>query len=300
MEKISTWLLEESNLALATAFFTLFCIFAYGIFEISNYSYKRKKNIPYNGLKFTTRNITYIAMMIAVSVAVTVVISVTLPITVFPPIRVAFEGIMIKITGMIFGPVVGIIVGLITEILAMIFVPSFIHIAYLLVAVGFGFWSGLASFTFKLKGKKQMYTYSMIVGFILIFTAFMYFILVARDSSDPISFFGFEISSAFFPIFFIIMMSVTLGVISLLTLVLYFTKNGKWLNIVLPILLICTVTEVLSTILLAAWGDNSFMQSGYMSMVVVRLAQTPIKILFNTAVLTTVYSVMKPLIKGAK
>jgi hypothetical protein len=78
-------------------------------------------------------------MMIAVSVSLTVVISVTIPITVFPPIRVAFSGIMVKITGMFFGPIVGIIVGILTESLCLMFVPSYIHIAYFIVSISFGF-----------------------------------------------------------------------------------------------------------------------------------------------------------------
>jgi ECF transporter S component (folate family) len=109
----------------------------------------------YHGIRFTTKNIAYITMFTAISVSITIVISLTIPITVFPPIRVAFEGIMVKITGFIFGPIVGIVVGLITELLVTIFVPSFIHPAYVLVTIAYGFVSGVgASFLRAGKGKE--------------------------------------------------------------------------------------------------------------------------------------------------
>ncbi|WP_035358774.1 ECF transporter S component [[Acholeplasma] multilocale] len=307
MRNISDFLLTGNNLAYVSAGITLVSVLLYIIYTTVDYSYKKKRNIPFKGIKFTTKNITYIAMMVAVSVSITVVISMTLPITVFPPVRVAFEGIMIKITGMIFGPVVGILVGLVTETLAMMFVPSYIHIAYFLVALGFGFWSGLGSFAFDWKGKFRWLTLSIISAFFVIATVSIFFILKTAVQNDDFTpkFFGVEISKAFYPVLFVLMMTITLVVIYILCGVLVITRKSKWLDIVLPIILICAVTEILCSVLLASWGDQGFLgveadDGGYMSMVTLRIVQVPVKILFNTAVLTTVYSVLRPLIRNTK
>ncbi|WP_027063526.1 ECF transporter S component [Mesoplasma seiffertii] len=303
MRAVSDYLLQGHNLAILATWFTFTIAAVYAGGQGFIYKYKKRRNIPYTGMKFNTRNITYISMMVAVSVAITVVISLTLPITVFPPIRVAFEGIMIKITGMIFGPIVGIIVGLATETLTMMFVPSYIHVAYFLVAIGFGFWSGLCSYAFKWVGKRRIFSISLITGVIVLFTGIMWFIF-KNVTLENISFLGIEVNPSFYPYLFLIMMSLTLIVVYILCAVLYLTKKTYWLDTVLPVVLICVVTELICTIIISAWGDSGFFAAGgsnaYISMVVLRVLQVPFKIIFNTAVLTTVYTVLRPLIKNTK
>ncbi|PPE05865.1 ECF transporter S component [Williamsoniiplasma lucivorax] len=301
MNIVNDFLLKDTNMALATAGFTLLSAFLFFLSSALYYNYRKSRQLPYNGLKFTTKNITYIAMMVAVSVSITVVISMTLPITVFPPIRIAFSGIMIKITGLFFGPVVGIIAGLITEGLCIIFIPSYIHIAYLFVALSFGFWAGIVSYTKDWKGKNKWWTFLIINLYTIAFTAIMWFITMNGSHEDAV-FFGIEIPGKFIPALFLIMMGLTLFVIWLIAFVLVALKREHWLEIILPIILLCIVTETLATILLASWGDSKILgipdyQGGYSSMVIVRLLQAPLKIAFNTTVLSTVFWVMKPILK---
>ncbi|KAF5271427.1 hypothetical protein FQR65_LT17605 [Abscondita terminalis] len=142
----------SNNMAIAASALLGVVAFMYIIYNSLSYAILKEK---YHGIRFTTKNIAYITMFTAVSVSVTVVISLTIPVTVFPPIRVAFEGVMIKITGLIFGPIVGLIVGITTEILVMLFVPSFIHPAFTICAVAYGFIAGVgSSFTRAGKGKE--------------------------------------------------------------------------------------------------------------------------------------------------
>ncbi|AVP49532.1 ECF transporter S component [Williamsoniiplasma luminosum] len=301
MGEISNFLLKDTNMAYATAGFTLLSAFLFFLTSALYYNYRKSRQLPYNGLKFTTKNITYIAMMVAVSVSITVVISMTLPVTVFPPIRIAFSGIMIKITGMFFGPIVGFIVGIVTEGLCIIFIPSYIHIAYLFVAISFGFWAGIMSYTTKLKGKNKWWTFSLINLYTIIFTAVMWAITINSDQKDAV-FFGINIPAKLVPSMFLIMMGATLIMVWIFSFVLIGLKKGKWLEIILPIVLLCVVTETLATILLASWGDSEIFgipdyQGGYSSMVIVRLLQTPLKIAFNATVLSTVFYVMRPILK---
>ncbi|ATZ19078.1 hypothetical protein ESOMN_v1c06960 [Williamsoniiplasma somnilux] len=293
-------LLSGNNLAYASISLLGICLFGFVIFESTKYWHNKRRNIPYNGLKFTTKNIGYIAMMIAVSVSVTVVISITLPVTVFPPIRVAFTGIMIKITGLFFGPIVGIIVGLSTEMLCLMFVPSYIHIAYFFVSIGFGFWAGISSYTTKLKNKNRWITFGLINAYTIGFTIMMYFITSSLGEASAI--FGIQIAADILPLVFVIFMAVTLVIIWVLTFTLEILKKTKWLEYVLPVILLCIITETLCTLLIASWGDSGFLglpanSNGYMSMVVTRLLMVPVKIIFNTTVLTTVTVVLRPLVK---
>ncbi|ATZ16701.1 hypothetical protein JN01_0077 [Entomoplasma freundtii] len=302
MSKVSDFLLKNTNMAYMTIAFTGICILLYSVTYLLNFQYHRLTGLKWKGLKFDTRNLAIIAMMIAVSVSTTVVISVTIPITVFPPIRVAFSGIMVKITGLFFGPIVGLIVGILTECICLMFVPSYIHIAYFCVSLSFGFWAGVASYTLKWRGKKIWLTFGLITAYMVAFTLTLFTIEMNNPNINDTLFMGIKISGYFAPYMFLIMMGITLLIIWTITLGLLALRKQRWLEIVLPIILLCIITETLATILLASWGDSQILgipsyQGGYSSMILIRLFQTPIKITFNTAVLSTVYMVMKPIIK---
>ena len=129
------------------ALFLMYCCYSGFIYKF----YPRH----YYGIRFTTKNIAYITLLSAVSVSVTVIVSIVFPVTVFPPIRIAFEGLMIKIAGFIFGPIVGFMSGIITDLLCLMFVPSYIHIAYLIVVASFGFLSGLVGSLNRAVGKHK-------------------------------------------------------------------------------------------------------------------------------------------------
>ncbi|UKS54487.1 ECF transporter S component [Mycoplasma feriruminatoris] len=306
MDKFRHLLLDGHNLAVTSLCITLSAILIYSIFRLARARFKNYGSGFHisNKVKFSTRKITYLAMMVGVSVATTTVISLTLPITVLPPIRVAFEGVMIKITGMIFGPFVGLTVGLVTELLTLMFVPSYIHVAYLIVAFSFGFWSGMTSYAFKFK--KNWLTLTVITTFLLVAAGIMFWLMQGMKQINPeTSLFGIKIPADIYPFLFLIMISITLAVIYGLVFVLHIKKRHNWLNVMLPIVLLCVISEILVTVLVAAWGDyqmlglrnSSGSENPYITMVVVRIIQIPIKIFFNTAILTTVYIVLRPLIK---
>lgn len=324
---ISNWLLKGNNLALATMGFVGAIMLLYIIYNsLAFYILKER----YHGIRFTTRNIAYITMFAAISVSVTIVISLTVPITVFPPIRVAFEGIMVKITGFIFGPIVGILVGLITELLVTIFVPSFIHPAFIFITVAYGFVSGVgASFLRAGKGKEWIMM-GLIHLFVIIFGAFMYFIIGAY--TENISVLGFEMSPKVYQYLFIGILASVLVVVWIITFVIKIrehkrirkaldelkkrnpivdfekekkevirTNKDRILRNLLPIILFATASEFIVTTLISAWGDSEFLgiksDGGYTTMVISRLVQAPVKIIFNSFVLFFTYTAVRPLIR---
>ncbi|ATG97671.1 ECF transporter S component [Mesoplasma lactucae] len=299
MHKISDYLLTNNNMAHVAIYFLVGLIALFLIFQVLKNLFYRGSNV--RGFHFTTKNITYIAMMVAVSTTVTVVISLTLPITVFPPIRIAFEGIMVKIAGMFFGPLVGIIVGLITELITIMFVPSYIHVAYLIVAVGFGFLSGLTSYFQRLTGRKKWWTFLAINLFIIAYGVVLG--LITSYYNEDVKLFGVDIAPEYYTYVFIGSIGLSLVLVWVVVGVFLIMKKGYLLDIVLPIILMCVVTEYCVTTLIGSWGDVSFLgiprdTGGYTSILMVRLLQSPIKIVFNTLVLSTVFYILRPLVKS--
>ncbi|AGR40726.1 ECF transporter S component [Spiroplasma taiwanense] len=295
MEKISKWLLEGNNLAYAMSAFIAFFIFLYFIYNAGSYLILKER---YHGIRFTTKNIAYITMFTAINVSVTVVISLTIPITVFPPIRIAFEGVMVKITGFIFGPIIGVLVALITEVLVMIFVPSFIHPAFIIVIICYGFIAGIGSSFLRLGKGYNWVTMSLINVFLIIFAVFMTFIIDSyQDSVNIIG--DWKISSEAYKWFFLGSILICIFAIWFFYLVLLLKGHRKTLHVLLPIILFATAAEYLVTASISAWGDAGFLgiEGGYVAMFIGRLAQAPFKIIYNSAVLYFTYRVVAPLIK---
>ncbi|SYV94871.1 Uncharacterised protein, partial [Mycoplasma putrefaciens] len=65
--------------------------------------------------------------------------------------------------------------------------------------------------------------------------------------------FGIKVQADVFPYLFLIVMGVTLCVIYLVAFGLWIRKKEKWLDVILPVILICVITEILVTVLVAAW-----------------------------------------------
>ncbi|QEH61229.1 hypothetical protein SCHIN_v1c00310 [Spiroplasma chinense] len=301
MQKFAETLLQGNNLAYFMSAFIGIFIFIYIGYNTLSYRILKER---YHGIRFTTKNIAYMTMFTAVSVSVTVVILLTAPITVFPPIRIAFEGVMVKITGFIFGPIVGVIVGLITELLVMIFVPSFIHPAFMITIVFYGFVAGIGS-SFLRIGKGNNWIIMTVINTFLIGFAFVMTYIIDLASFETISVFGFEMSKQVFKWVFIGSIIACVFVVWTLALVTLATGRKKALSTLLPIVLFATASEYLVTSIISAWGDYEFLglsgnevnTNGYIIMLMSRLVQAPLKILFNTAVLYYTYKAVSPLVK---
>lgn len=284
--------------------FVLYCLYNGYI-----YTFHRKH---YKGIRFTTKNIAYITMLSAVSVSVTIVISIIFPITVFPPIRIAFEGLMIKICGYLFGPIVGFLSGVITDALCLLFVPSYIHIAYLIVVASFGFLAGLIGSLNRSVGKQKWIIMLFINGFLIAFGALSCLSIAYSDfSSHGVNlFFGLYASKT--ALIYIIVFGTGGTVVFLWLLYLFMLtthRKSRW-NELLPIIALCVVTEYWVTGLISSWGDIAFLTlsqnvsgvttatvNGYGITLLARIAMAPPKIMFNIAVIYVTYRTVSPLIK---
>ncbi|WP_339020952.1 hypothetical protein [Spiroplasma endosymbiont of Atherix ibis] len=298
MNNISKWLLEGNNMAYAMAVFIGFFIILYFLYNGMSFWILKER---YHGIRFTTKNIAYITMFTAINVSVTVVISLTIPVTVFPPIRIAFEGVMVKITGFIFGPIIGVLVALITEVLVMIFVPSFIHPAFIIVIICYGFIAGIGSSFLRL-GKGYNWVPVLLINlFLIVFAAFMVFVIDAYPDGQKITVLSFQVDKETYKWIFLGSIIACLGTFWIIYLVLLFKGQMKILHVLLPIILFATASEYLVTAVISAWGDAGFLgipsEGGYTAMFIGRLIQAPLKIIFNSAILFLTYKAVAPLIK---
>lgn len=285
----------------------LLMVIAYIILNAISMAVKKER---YQGIRFTTKNIAYITMFSAVSVAATVVISLTIPVTVLPPIRVAFEGLMIKISGFIFGPVIGVLCGLITELLVMLFVPSLIHPAYIITIIAFGFISGLVGELRNLFRTKPWIILIITHIFIISFGVSAILLTEFAPSFEGIPK-GYVPFKKGVPIRkWIMEMIIAFGI--LLTLItlwstwfyyVFWKKDIDSFNNIVPIILLAVINEYIVTVLIASWGDVYLLTGGnsnpndYGLAMIPRLAMAPLKIIFNTAIIYITWKTVRPLIK---
>ena len=277
------------------AIFLIYCVY--------NGFYYVFRPAQYQGIRFTTKNIAYITMLSAVSVTVTIVVSITFPITVFPPIRIAFEGLMVKITGYIFGPIVGLMSGVITDALALLFVPSYIHIAYIIVIASFGFLSGCISSFNKAVGRHKFVLTIFINAFLVAIGLFACLVTYYSNTSSIELFKGLHVSK----LVLIYALAFGVGGTILLFWITYFgvrlRRDGinKW-NDILPIICLAVITEYWVTTFISAWGDIAFLSAsegsskGYGATMIGRIVMAPPKVAFNTIVIYVTYRAVHGLI----
>lgn len=279
-------------------FFIIYCIYN-SLYYLINPKY-------YHGIRFTTKNIAYITMLSAVSATIAIVISITIPITVFPPVRITFEGLLVKISGFIFGPIVGLLSGIITDLIVMLFVPSYLHIAYIIVIASYGFLSGCASSINIAVGKHKWVLFILTNIFILIFGIFAGLITWYSPLEIITLFAGLEISKI---ILIYIIIFGTGGTIIIIWIIMffcfYFNKTKKRYWDLVAIIMLAVINEYWVTTLISAWGDIAFLTisqnknigiDGYGVTMITRLSMAPIKVLFNSTIIYITYSTIEPLI----
>ena len=252
----------------------------------------------YKGVRFTTKNIAYITMLSSVSVVATIIVSIIIPITVLPPIRIAFEGLMIKITGYMFGPIIGIICAAVTDILVMLFVPSYISVYYMFCIIFTGFLAGIAGI-FKIKLKDySLIIFALINFFIILFAGGgMYIVISGKQSSYSMS--GIIVNKYVFAS--IMGGGGILGLLSIYVVLFYYLLKKEIYRIkeILPIILLAVVAEYVTTVLIASYADMTLFDPNakdYGVTAIMRIVQAPIKIIINSIIIYVTWRTVNPLI----
>ncbi len=265
---------------------------------LMNSFWKWFRKDKYKGVRFTTKNIAYITMLSSVSVVATIIVSITIPITVLPPIRIAFEGLMIKITGYMFGPIIGIICATVTDILVMLFVPSYISIYYMFCIIFTGFLGGIAGIL-KVQLKDHPWVIFTLINFFIILFAGggMYIVISGKQSSYLMS--GINVNK--YALASIMGGGGILALVSIYSVLLYYLLKKEIYRIkeILPIILLAVVAEYVTTVLIASYADMTLFNPNskdYGVTAIMRIVQAPIKIIINSIIIYITWRTVNPLI----
>ncbi len=265
---------------------------------LMNSFWKWFRKDKYKGVRFTTKNIAYITMLSSVSVVATIIVSITIPITVLPPIRIAFEGLMIKITGYMFGPIIGIICAAVTDILVMLFVPSYISVYYMFCIIFTGFLAGIAGI-FKVKLKDYPWVIFALINFFIIFFAGggMYIVILGKQSSYSMS--GIIVNK--YVLASIMGGGGIIGLLSIYSVLFYYLLKKEIYRIkeILPIILLAVVAEYVTTVLIASYADMTLFDPNakdYGVTAIMRIVQAPLKIIINSIIIYVTWRTVNPLI----
>lgn len=262
--------------------------------------WKWLKKDNYQGVRFTTKNIAYMTMLTSVSVVATIIVSITIPITVLPPVRIAIEGLMIKITGYMFGPIVGIICAAITDLLVMLFVPSYINPVYIFCVVLTGFIAGVAG-VLKVKLRKSPWIIFILINLFMILFSIGGAYIAWMSPTENISLGSSLVINKYVVAGIIGFGGVATLVIIYLTLLWYWKKGRtQRVNELLPIVLLAVVSEYMVTVMIAAYADMSLISpnkvSDYGLTMLSRAAMAPAKIIINSIIIYITWRTVNPLI----
>jgi riboflavin transporter len=254
----------------------------------------------------TTKNICYMSMLISISVVVTVIFTFFVPLMVLPPLRISVEGLMIKIAGYIFNPLFGIICALITDIILILFIPSYVDYYYIFSVVLIGFFAGTAGSLNKLlKKTKFSKNYFSFCFFLVHFAIFLFFglnILNFCLINNKEIFVTNSFSLSKFWIIFIFIFLPFLNLVVIYGILYYFynyVKNNDFDQLI-TIILFVFMSEILITFLVTSYADlrlANLEKNKYGYALILRLVQTPFKLLINVIVVNLTIKMVKPLIK---
>lgn len=276
---------------------------------------KKRQLFKHLSLKKQIRNIVTISLFSAIATAVLIFFSRINNITLIPAVRVAFEGVLVKISGFIFGPIVGLISAFVTELTVIIFIPTYFHYNYLLVLMAFGFFAGL------IKVFRQNYLtdfwaiVSLYLGiiFFIIFTIWFFISNLNDHQYTQFNFqtwmqkfkakYFFETAIDFNTFLFWINMLVFVILLVMVSVVFFTrTKSNFFLKTIVEnrssiigVLCLTIFAEYLISVFIASkanstvFGENA---NNYRMLFISAASFAPIKIFINTIIILSVYRIM--------
>ena len=248
----------------------------------------------------TNKKITYVAMLTTASVVIVIILASTTPLLAFPTARIAFEGVLVKLTGLLFGPIIGMITGAVTEFLVTLLRPSYLHWGYTLAIILYGLLGGIAHYIKQVKLHQVMLSNFLIAG--IIFVAMIIgTVLIYSISGNEIKVIG----PIYLPKWFAAIMLISASSLSLLFALfipLYLKARGfnNELVEISPILLLAVLTEYFVAITIIPIADVQTLGLNYIVTLVPRIVIAPFEIIANTFVIYTVYKLLGPIISTSE
>ena len=277
------------------------------------YFWSTKKSFRSYSLNLQIRSILGVALLSAVSVAVVFVFSRFSSIMVIPSVRVAFEGVLVKIAGFLFGPIIGIASAIVTEIAVLVFIPTYFYYKFLLILISFGAFSGLVRVFLTAKAKKGWLLLIIYLGTLLFFGLTIFFFYTGLERENSLSFLDWENFIFYFEQQYLTKFNLqTIGFYSNLIIFFFFFvflflaayylntggKDWKWIKRrtlleLLPIIVLTLFSEYFISVFIATNANSAVFGETSKSVFLLFMGAiviAPIKIIINTIV---VYSVWK-------
>ncbi len=254
------------------------------------------KLFQFKKLKLTTREITFGAIFAASTVAFVILLITYVPLVAYPTVRVAFEGVLIKMAGYLFGPLIGVLSGGIAELLVNLLRPTYFHYSWTITIILYGLFAGIIRYM-NAKSKEPEKLFFVITGLIsIIFTSIFTGLILHNGYIPPV--FGIQFDKI--QIILIVLITQFL-IIGMLPFFSFLTKTifKKWRNFyldILPIFLLSVFTGYFLTIPITPLGDTHILQVSYLSLFLVYIVTSPLNIIGNIIVIYLVYKIMYPFI----
>lgn len=266
-------------------------------------------NCYYQGTTFAqkylqTKNITYLAVMIAMSVSLTIIGSVLLPAMIVPVVKISFQGLILKITGLLFGPLLGAFAALTSDLLVIMFIPVVIHPIYMTTIILVGFFSGLTSFIinmafFKKSHWNLLMSATILIATVMIIATLIMFFWYGESNMNKNITVDIAGEKTFQLTYFILIFNGNLLFLIICAWCswLFFKKTNKLhlLNSFIAILILCWLNEFIGITITSGADAALFKKSGgstYQLWAASRFCLAPIKIFVNISVVFTTYLVV--------
>lgn len=161
-----------------------------------------KKQRYYIFPKMSVKGITNVAMVISISIASILLLTIlsagfmAVIFRAYPGWRSTIEGVLIKIGGLLFGPIIGLFIGAFTDLLTVGITAGMFHYGYFIVAMAYGYFSGLIRTIITLSRKKELSFLSLSSLFMaLVFSLLLCFIIFVNNLDVyTIGLFGVDIT----------------------------------------------------------------------------------------------------------
>ena len=291
-------------------------IFLGVLFYLFHYRFiSRKRSFLSYPINIQIRTILSISLMSAVTISVVFIFSKFTSILAVPSARVAFEGVLVKLSGFLFGPIVGIISAIVTEIVILFFVPVYFHYKFLLVLISFGAFAGLLRVFIFSRTKLHHLLLLTYLGAFFFFGLTLFFFYATLGEGVGLNlvswkqlFTNFKNKYLTFNLqaigFYANLLIFLLIFIFLIWATIYLYSGGKgwkWikkktLRTILPVLILTLFSEYFISVIISTNANSEvFGQSSQSHFVLFISALTiaPIKILFNTIIIYSVWKIFR-------
>ncbi len=293
-------------------FFGLGIIFLMGIIYFFYFIKKKKLLFKRLTLHNQIHNIVMISLFSAIATVVLIFFSKINNITLIPNVRVAFEGVLVKLSGFLFGPIVGLISAFVTELVVIIFIPTYFHYKYLLVLMAFGFFAGLIKIFRQNHLKDWLAIIVLYLGIICFFTLTLFFFFYDINKTIPIQntdqwidninrqfIKTFNLKTLIFwlnvLLFFILIIAITFIFFNRSKTTFFLREIDRNRHAIISVLCLTLFSEYLISVFIATGANRSVFgeNPGNSELLFISAVSfAPIKIFINTTIILSVYRVL--------